>query len=483
MFSMKDTFGNIRNNLPTGIFKYGIVAVSMCIFFYVLYLASNDPTAIFQTSYIYIFLLLIPIGAIFFLINDTMETMTILYVVGALFAIALIYIGYNSKILNVMFAGYLYYVFVLIITILALAIIYNVAINNLQKQPGLTGFIVNLIFYIPCLVSDAIQYLIDDYKSTSQIVFILFIMEIAVLLIYFYILPYFENLLKTDGIVIQGDPVFLNKTTVIPETVIQPLSLVKIIINTDENPDISTGSWMYNSIGLKNDVYDKYNDEGNVRKNFTISLWCYLNPPTTSRIAPNMTGKTPAQDKGKNSIYGANIFYYGTPSSMDMNMLDKTNNAPPFLDLSGGSYHPRLAYYVDLSDSYYVIDTNTDSSYDEQSRFELRLPMQRWNNFVFNYNANTVDIFINGTLERTVKSIDPIHFQYNSDIMVIGSNPVTYMGDMSLSDSPVYQGANTSFMGLYGSVCNVVYYSTTLDQGQIVTNYNLLSMQNPPIPL
>jgi hypothetical protein len=109
--------------------------------------------------------------------------------------------------------------------------------------------------------------------------------------------------------------------------------------------------------------------------------------------------------------------------------------------------------------------------------------MQRWNNFVFNYNANTVDIFINGTLERTVEYSGLPNFQYNTDIMVIGSNPITYMGDMSISESPVYQGANTSFMGLYGSVCNVVYYPTTLDQGQIVTNYNLHSMQNPPLPL
>jgi hypothetical protein len=256
-------------------------------------------------------------------------------------------------------------------------------------------------------VSDAIQYLIADYKSTSQTVFVLFIIEIAVFLIYFYILPYLTNLIKTDGNIIQGDPVYLNKTTVIPATTIQPITIVNTTINTDENPDGSS-----NSVGLKNDIYNKYNYEGNVRKNFTISLWCYLNAPTASRIAPNTTGKTPAEDK--KSIYGANIFYYGTPSSMDLDPINHTNNAPPFLDLSGGSYHPRLAYYVDLSDSYYVIDTNTD---DANSRFELRLPMQRWNNFVFNYNANTVDIFINGTLERTVEYSGLPNFQYNTDII------------------------------------------------------------------
>jgi hypothetical protein len=57
MFSIEDTFGNISKNLPTGILKYGIVVASMCLFIYVLYLASKDPTAIFTSSYIYAFVL------------------------------------------------------------------------------------------------------------------------------------------------------------------------------------------------------------------------------------------------------------------------------------------------------------------------------------------------------------------------------------------------------------------------------------------
>jgi len=286
--------------------------------------------------------------------------------------------------------------------------------------------------------------------------------------------------MKTDGIIIQGDPVYLNRTTVIPVDTIQPLSLVNIHVNTDDN-STEDNDIISNPANIKTDIYNKYNFSGNVRKNFSISLWSYLNPPSLSRIAPNSTGKKPSDDKDKYYIYGANIFYYGTPSSLDLDPINYTNNAPPFLDLSGGSYHPRLAYCVDLSDSYYVIDTNTDDG--GNSRFELRLPMQKWNNFVFNYNATTIDVFINGTLERTFNYNTVPNFQYNTDIMVIGSNPVTYTSNDPYSKLAVFQSSNTSFMGLYGSVCNVVYYPTVLDQGQIVTNYNLLSLQNPPIPI
>jgi hypothetical protein len=436
----------------------------MTLFIVVMYLASYDVGAIFSTTYIYTFVLLLPIFLIFYLLNDTINMQTLMAIGGLLLFIAFIVIGYTTKLLNFLFVGYLYYIFVLIITILTLAIIYNVAINNLQKQDGILGFIINFIFYIPCLVSDAIQYMINDYKSTSQVVFILFIMEISVILFYFYIIPYITDSITSSGNIIQSDPLFLNKTTVIPATVIQPITLVDVSMNTNAVTND-------NPMGLQMNIYDPYNFQGNVRKNFTISLWCYMNQPTTSRIAPNY------MNMDRNHMYGANIFYYGTPSTADLN-ADNTTNTPPF-QLLNGSYHPRLAYYIDQEDSYYVIDTNTDDK-NRLTRFELRLPMQRWNNFVFTYNANSVDVFINGHLERTVKYSVLPDIRYATDIMAMGSNPKTITD--SITPSIITEDAHSSFMGLYGSICNVVYYSNTLDQGQIISNYNLLATKNPPIP-
>ena len=79
----------------------------------------------------------------------------------------------------------------------------------------------------------------------------------------------------------------------------------------------------------------------------------------------------------------------------------------------------------------------------------------------------TVDIFINGVLERsyTFKGNETPIFDKN-DTMTIGS------GDI---------GQNFQSNGLYGAMCNIVYYKKPLSQLSIIYNYNLLSIKNPPI--
>ena len=69
-----------------------------------------------------------------------------------------------------------------------------------------------------------------------------------------------------------------------------------------------------------------------------------------------------------------------------------------------------------------------------------------------------VDIYINGSLERTVKYTDNIPSYHSSDSVTIGSEN-----------------------GLDGSICNINYYTIPLTSTQIATKYNVLSLKNPPI--
>jgi hypothetical protein len=87
----------------------------------------------------------------------------------------------------------------------------------------------------------------------------------------------------------------------------------------------------------------------------------------------------------------------------------------------------------------------------------VELPSQKWNNFVFNYNNQLVDIFINGHLVRTIE-LDEIPIYNPTDLVTIGQD----------------NGAN-------GAVCNIQYYTNPLTKYQIVNNYNLLMDANPPI--
>jgi hypothetical protein len=79
----------------------------------------------------------------------------------------------------------------------------------------------------------------------------------------------------------------------------------------------------------------------------------------------------------------------------------------------------------------------------------------------------TIDIFINGVLERsyTFKGNEIPVFDKN-DVMTVGGGTI---GQKFQSD------------GLYGSMCNIVYYKKPLSQLAIIYNYNLLSIKNPPI--
>ena len=72
--------------------------------------------------------------------------------------------------------------------------------------------------------------------------------------------------------------------------------------------------------------------------------------------------------------------------------------------------------------------------------------------------------FINGEFETTISLPIPIEFS-NYDTIKVGNNDTMF----------------NSRSGVYGSICNIVYYKNILSKNEIVNNYNLLSVNNPPI--
>lgn len=96
----------------------------------------------------------------------------------------------------------------------------------------------------------------------------------------------------------------------------------------------------------------------------------------------------------------------------------------------------------------------------EDKMVEYKVPLQRWNNLVFNYHDNMVDIFLNGELASTIS---------------LAENCIPYYGDemnMTIGDDK-----NT----LHGAICNVHYSQSMMSSSKIAQNYNLLKLRNPPI--
>jgi hypothetical protein len=86
---------------------------------------------------------------------------------------------------------------------------------------------------------------------------------------------------------------------------------------------------------------------------------------------------------------------------------------------------------------------------------QKKIPLQKWNHVVINYTGGTLDIFFNNQLVKSVPEIIP-YMDY--DAMTIGANS-----------------------GTHGSVCNVVYFNTSLSIQKINQLYDTVSKKTPPV--
>lgn len=262
------------------------------------------------------------------------------------------------------------------ISVVGMSVFNNVIGRYLNNSTTWTGFILNLIFYIPCLFEDLVKYFKQQYGLTTSVTFILFAIELLLIAVYILIPKLLSAAIKTDDIPVTSQPMFLD------------------ILSTK--------------------TFNKEDDgtRENKRANYAFSMWVYLNQQTPS-------------------ITNANIFTYGNT-------------------------YPKIEY-VKCND-----DTGKDKyrfTVGEQS-YDIAIQGQKWNHIVVNFNDNsTVDIFVNGNLERTFKT--------NSRNSLKNSLPNT-----------INIGSNN---GLYGAICNISYHKTPLTPNQIIQTYNLLHNKNPPV--
>lgn len=76
------------------------------------------------------------------------------------------------------------------IAIVALAIFYLLYLKS--NTPLQTNLFLQIVFYLPCLFIELLEFLLQEYRSTANTVFVLFLMEIIAILGYLYI-PYWIN--------------------------------------------------------------------------------------------------------------------------------------------------------------------------------------------------------------------------------------------------------------------------------------------------
>jgi hypothetical protein len=407
-------------------------------------LAGNDPKA-FTTNFIYnIFVIVVPVIAIFGLISMlSFETSFAMYLIFGGIAAAIIgfiiYYFLQTSLSQYIFNKYLLYLVIAAIIVFGASIIFTIFSGTLRKMTGWTGFFINLLFYIPCLIRDAIGEIVKEYTGFSNTLVILFAIEVILIMIYFFMIPFINSKIFPKTTILLDEPVMLN-----------------------------TGMPLKTPVDISN--------------NFGISMWVYVNPGSKNK--PGYSEESP-------------IF--------------------SLLDASGNN-HIQLTYSnVEQGNDDFIM-------YVGEQAFPITLPLQKWHNFVFNYitydaeipssspgptiepankswgeyilsffyktpaattpvhsvkQKTNVDMFINGNLERS--------FTYEDKIPVVSNNSTISIGsivDNLTVGSDGVEGANMNNSnrdGLYGSICNIVFYDKPVSKMSLIYNYNLLTIRSPPV--
>ena len=274
-----------------------------------------------------------------------------------------------------------------------LAMLTNGIYRSLRNMSGIPGFIINFLLFLPCLINDFTEYIKTEFKLTPPTVYILFALEMLLISI-FVTISYIPRLaINLGGTTIVSDAKFLDSKYVYKN--------VNEITNSDK---------------VNAEKYDLLKTREHSTNRYAISLWTYVNQRTHQ------------------SNRNVNIFSYGSDDSWK-----------PRIEFVG-AMNTHTEKYKDV----YRITFASGFSY------EVEIDSQKWNNFVFNYNGDFVDLFINGSLVRSFECTPG--YNITTDQLIIGDEN-----------------------GVYGAICNVVYYNLPLTLREITTAYNLLNGRNPPI--
>jgi hypothetical protein len=210
-------------------------------------------------------------------------------------------------------------------------------------------------------------------------------------------------------------------------------TFVKNPINLNEEHTLATYEQLNGPIDIGNDAakelqmynYYKTKQKSVFNYSYGLSFWVYIDS-----AAPNTNASYSKYTSILNYGQKPNILYKAST-----NTLLVTFNAKPDLDFDS------LNESNDLEG---VIVYKND-----------KFLLQRWNHFVINYNGTNLDIFLNGELVKANIKATP---SMKLDSLVTGTNS-----------------------GIYGGLCNLVYYRKPLTITQIYYIYNMLKDKKPPV--
>lgn len=339
-------------------YKFSICLFLILCFAIFLYLNPN----IYESKY-YIYLLFIMIfcGISFatsiYLSKTKNKSMTLYVLLGFLILFILYYYAYeyfsNLNLVNSEMYIFLSQAFLLIAIVLGLSIFFNLFSEKIRRIPGVWGFVVNFIFYIPCIIGDFFIFVKDQLKLTPSVTYLLLLVETIVLTGYFVLPLIYKKYISKPQEVIMENPRFIDRK--------QLIATGKDLPKT--NPKNKNGG----EFGFEKEI-----DQESIQ-NYTISLWIYLN----------------VQD---NTTKVKHVFNYGGEP-----LIEYIDNQP---NIENKPTTKVVTGYEKIKKCKFTLFQDSSNN----SETLIHLEEQKWHNVVFNYNNNKCDLFINGKLEYSAMS-------------------------------------------------------------------------------
>jgi hypothetical protein len=360
--------------------------------------------------------------------------------------------------------------------ILLLTILKKFVYKTGEDGPWVT-LIKDLIFYIPCLITDSIDFIKQDYANTPSTTFILFIIIIIYSIIFFFI-----PLINTDGgVLLISKPQNLNVVTRFSTDELLTLNRLPPSYAYDEN------SFVYSDISFTIPVINKLYPRDKITEKlepFIEGFAGLIQEDTNYNY--NWGNKKKETKEGEDidigkmyrvatqkAIHNSNTLY-----SMYQAVMSLFN---PFTLSSPYTYNYGLSFWLYINTFHFkqnALQTQEIVSfgrkftltYDnienvliillekEEVYRSKEILYQRWNHVVINSHDTKLDLFVNNNLVGT----------YNYQIA----------STVDLDDSLII-GSNTNIN--FGNICNFRYYSNILDLSKIKSIYTKYNKKTPPI--
>lgn len=228
--------------------------------FIILWLSASDSSFVYSKSSMVLFSLLTSIVFLFFVFIRLslldflfLQVFFFIFLFAVVFFFAIYYLYESQNKVAILMIQYISTLFGITSLFITLAIIYKIGYNYFIKLGGISRIIIEIIFFVPCLLNIFVSYLLQQYSSTTNEVLLLLGFE-AILFLLYYAIHYIQY--KNDKVI----------------------NVLSYVMFLDRKKIITTPCVLF-----ENNKTGKIQEDG--RRRYSISLWVSINTEVSNQYS------------------------------------------------------------------------------------------------------------------------------------------------------------------------------------------------------